>query len=518
MRARGGSQAFRRIAAGACGALAVMAAAWTLAAPQQAVSWDRAREAIGKYRTMLDSSGLVEVGSNLPPNIRRDDLAALCAGRQEAVKRAQYAGTSQLRGVVPGDDPYTAERRAVFERYLGSVASFTGDADTAVAHFQSGRDAVLAVLADAPSLKSRYLTMELALGVGHMRQGESANCLVMGSADRCLFPLRPGGQHMHPEQAEAAIVSFTRYLKVEPEDLGVRWLLNLAYMLVGRYPQDVPAEYLLKAELFRSDAEAPRFTDVGRAVKLGRPDIAGGTIADDFNGDGLVDVVLTSVDYCSPVRLFRNRGDGTFEDRTEAAGLLPQLGGINTIQTDYNNDGRLDIFIMRGGWEVPMRNSLLRGNGGRHLTDVTAEAGLLDAKQATHSVVWADIDNDGWLDLFVCARAVGEPAVPQPRRRHVRGHHRARRRRLRGLHEGRRGRRLRQQRLRGPVPVEHVRRELPLQEQRERHVHERRRDAGRGQAVRELPDLVLRLRQRRLARPVRRRRTRTRSRSSSSTI
>ena len=70
-----------------CSALAVMAAAWTLASGQQAVSWDRARESIGKYRTMLDSSGLVEVGTNLPPNVPRDDLAALCAGRQEAVKR-----------------------------------------------------------------------------------------------------------------------------------------------------------------------------------------------------------------------------------------------------------------------------------------------------------------------------------------------------------------------------------------------------------------------------------------------
>ena len=62
--------------------------------------------------------------------------------------------------------PYTAERQAVFERFLGSVASFTGDVDTAVAHFQSGRDAVSRVLPDAPSLNPRYLAMELALGVG----------------------------------------------------------------------------------------------------------------------------------------------------------------------------------------------------------------------------------------------------------------------------------------------------------------------------------------------------------------
>ena len=71
----------------------------------------------------------------------------------------------------------------------------------------------------------------------------------------------------------------------------------------------------------------PRFIDVAPQAKLGQRDVAGGTITDDFDGDGLLDVVFSSVDFCSPLRLYRNRGDGTFEDRSEAAGILPQLGG-----------------------------------------------------------------------------------------------------------------------------------------------------------------------------------------------
>ncbi len=366
----------------------------------QGVSWERARESIGKYRTMLDSSGLVEVGSSMPPNVRRDDLQALCAGRQQAVTRARDSASAGLHSLIPGVDPMTADRRAVYERALGSIASFAGEAGTATQHFRNGRDALAAMLEEAPDLEGAYLRLELSLGVAFMRQGETSNCLVTPSADRCLFPVRPGGVHMHAAFAQSAAEHFEQYLKREPDDLGVRWLLNLAYMLQGRYPKDVPPRWRLDPDLFRSEAEMPRFVDVASHARLGQTGIAGGTIADDFNGDGRLDVFMTSVDYCAPARLYINTGDGTFDERSEASGLIGQLGGINAIQADYNNDGHLDIFVMRGGWEAAMRNSLLRNNGDGTFTDVTRESGLLDATQATHSVAWTDYDNDGLLDLF----------------------------------------------------------------------------------------------------------------------
>ena len=110
---------------------------------------------------------------------------------------------------------------------------------------------------------------------------------------------------------------------------------------------------------------------------------------------------FSSVEKCTPPELYLNNGNGSFDERVEAAGLTGQFGAINAIQTDYNNDGHLDLLLLRGGWEFAIRNSLMRGNGDGTFTDVTSEAGLLGGAHLTHSAAWLDYDNDGWVDLFV---------------------------------------------------------------------------------------------------------------------
>ena len=381
--------------------LVLLGAALAAAPPQdRAVGWERARAELGKYRATLDNSGLVEVDARISPRVDAQDLQALCRARTDAVTAARQNGEAMLAALPPGDDPITNEKRAGAHRYLGAVASAQGDMVTARAHFTSARDALAPYAKDYADLAKRWSLYDEAVGVAAMRQGEIDNCLVMTNSDRCLFPLREGGRHHDLAGAAAAFATFTALADREPANLEARWLLNLAAMLLGRHPEGVPARHRLSPDLFRSKMAAPRFTDVARAAGVGTNSTAGGTVVDDFDGDGRLDIVLTSVDYCAPARLYRNRGDGTFEDRTEAAGLSAQIGGLNASHADYDNDGDLDLFIHRGGWEIAMRNSLLRNDGGR-FTDVTQAAGLANGVFATHSAAWADYDNDGWVDLYV---------------------------------------------------------------------------------------------------------------------
>ena len=165
--------------------------------------------------------------------------------------------------------------------------------------------------------------LEALLGVIHLRRGETENCLDCRGPSSCIFPIAAEAVHQQPSGSRAAIGHFTSYLRRRPEDLGVRWLLNVAYMTLGEYPEKVPPEWLIPLEPFRSRLDIGRFENVASQVGLERrgPNMAGGSIFDDFTGDGLPDVFTTSFDADLGASLFVNRGDGTFEDRSESAGL-----------------------------------------------------------------------------------------------------------------------------------------------------------------------------------------------------
>jgi hypothetical protein len=278
-------------------------------------------------------------------------------------------------------------------------------------NFEGEPEKAYAVLAEARTLAENnadltrkwLYTIIFLQGVTALRWGETDNCVLCRGESSCILPINSAAIHTKPTGSRHAIEHFTEYLDQFPDDLEVQWLLNIAHMTLGEHPDRVDPRHLISLDRYnRTDYGIGKFREIGHLVGINRLNLAGGAIMDDFDNDGLLDLVFTSMDPTQPMVFYRNKGDGTFEDRTEAAGLLPQLGGINCIQADYNNDGFLDIFICRGAWiQSPIRPSLLRNNGNGTFTDVTAEAGLLDPVNSI-SAAWADYDNDGFLDLFIC--------------------------------------------------------------------------------------------------------------------
>ncbi len=249
--------------------------------------------------------------------------------------------------------------------------------------------------------------MEEVLGVGYLHKSEMDNDIYRNPGDRCIFPMRPSFHYAQTASAAKAIQYFTKYLERKPDDLEVKWLLNLTYMYMGNHPSGVPPKYLLPLSSFGSSASGDgvgRFTDVAPQAGLNLFAMAAGVIVDDFENNGLLDVATSNWNLCEPMHYFHNNGNGTFTDQANKAGLTDQTGGLNIIQTDYNNDGCTDILVLRGSWipqNLAHRKSLLRNNCNGTFTDVTKESGLAKPATNTQAGVWADINNDGFLDLFV---------------------------------------------------------------------------------------------------------------------
>ncbi len=266
-------------------------------------------------------------------------------------------------------------------------------------------------------------TSRVLLGLSALRRGELENCLECLGPSSCIFPIARDAVHRRPAGSREAIRQFTAYLEEWPGDLRIRWLLNLAYMTLGEYPDRVPPSYLIPLDGFRSKVDVGRFENVATRAGLGvrGPALAGGAIFDDFNGDGLPDLLTTSIDPDRGASMFVNRGDGTFEDHSGAAGLDRQVYALNVTRADYDNDGNLDVLLLRGAWEKPARMSLLRNKGGGVFEDVTI-AGGLGEPISSESAAWGDYDDDGLADVFVCGEYAADPsggpdARPDPRNR-----------------------------------------------------------------------------------------------------
>ena len=255
--------------------------------------------------------------------------------------------------------------------------------------------------------------------IAYMRLGEQLNCQNNPQASVCIIPLDNAAVHKLTEGSTKAIKIYQEEILADnPDDYEAKWLLNLAYMTLGKYPDGVPAEHLLPMPGMIQDYDGPRFANVADMMGVADNTRAGGAIVEDFNGDDMLDIFVTDWDLTGRVKLYLRQADGSFHDATQAAGLADMPGGLNVTHGDYNNDDFPDIFILRGAWarqKGAIPNSLLKNNGDGTFTDVTKAADVLDFSP-TPSAKFADLNHDGWLDLIVAAESDKEKGEDFPAR------------------------------------------------------------------------------------------------------
>jgi tetratricopeptide (TPR) repeat protein len=326
------------------------------------------------------------------------DPTSLTQIRDSVVGRGRRA-IAYLEGKLaelPVGDPASPSRAADIHLLLASVLMYEGRWGEASAQFEKAQTA------DPKRSPVYRAKLDALRGVAALRRGEIDNCVACCNESSCIFPLDGNAVHRLTGGSREAIEHFTRYLQQEPADLGIQWLLNVAYMTLGEYPTGVPKDLLLPLGRFAAARDDPRrMVNIASKVGLNArgESMAGGCLVDDFDNDGRLDVFMPTTDPERGALFLRNRGDGTFEDISDKAGLADQVLSLNACHADFDNDGYLDILMLRGAWESPRRMSLLRNRGGVFV-DVTLAAGL-GKPIGTQAAGWADYDNDGHVDLYV---------------------------------------------------------------------------------------------------------------------
>ena len=352
----------------------------------------------------------------------RESGTARMADRLEQIARTidpnqyRFANSLRVEAMRRMQPPPDLQGRLKFNAELAEELLYAGRLEEAIGQFeQQLAEIESSVGHTASELTLRILALKIRnlLAIAHLKRWEQENCVVARMSSRCVMPIRKEDRHPADEFALSGVRVYASLLEPDVASLTARWLLNVGSMMAGDYPEHVAEQWRIPPETFESDYDVQHFRDIAPAHDLDVLGHAGGSIMDDFDADGYLDIMTSSRGLRDQLRYFRNSGDGTFSERTTAAGLEGIVGGLNLVHADYNNDGYLDVLVLRGAWvQEGHPNSLLRNNGDGSFRDVTEEAGLLEPFLPTQAASWGDYNSDGWIDLYIGNESTGRARNP----------------------------------------------------------------------------------------------------------
>ena len=194
---------------------------------------------------------------------------------------------------------------------------------------------------------------------------------------------------------------------------------DLDLYLVQGNSLSVSTEPPPKNRLYRNDSGI--FVDITESANVGDTGYGLGAVAADYDGDGNRDLYITNL---GKNVLYRNNGDGTFTDVTEQAQVGCPLLSASAAFADIDRDGDLDLYVCNYveyalETDIPcyykntlriycgpneyhgIADVLYRNNGDGTFTDITKSAGVYEPTTRGLGVVFTDVNNDGWVDIYV---------------------------------------------------------------------------------------------------------------------
>jgi hypothetical protein len=215
--------------------------------PAPDTGWSRRPAEAGDYQTAIYFPDIER-----PPGILSywpmdRNLPGPCDALTRAYSEAMVQAEDQLAGLekqnLSAMGPEILKLPRLYER-VGNLAAYNGDMETAIKNLEAAYLRLTESIDFYPNGQKAKLFLEEEIGVAYMKLGEQQNCRLNHNAQMCIVPLSVQGQHKLTTGSEKAIEYFTKYLEVEPKNLEVRWLLNIACMTVGKYPAGVQRRIL----------------------------------------------------------------------------------------------------------------------------------------------------------------------------------------------------------------------------------------------------------------------------------